>query len=93
MKIVGAVNTNKPIKPIVEPIEDELVGANTVINTDKSTNTDKIMQSVIDDKDNIKTQKDDRIVVEIYFTQKQYDRWTARGGEKWLKKELYGRKK
>lgn len=84
MKIVGATKSNTPIKPIVKPIEDELVGGD--IN--------KIMQSVIDDKDKIEAQKDDSsIVVEIRFTPKQFDRWNARGGERWLKKELYGRKK
>lgn len=68
-------------KEVVEQTfpKEEFIDDNTV----KNQTIENLMDEII-------KQKDDRIQVTVSLTKRQYDLYTKKGGESWLKKALIG---
>ena len=62
-------------------------------NEQKSKPTEEIIGNLMDEVIAEKTTLlEDKYQVTIYFTERQYNLWKKKGGEKWLKRALVGQK-
>lgn len=59
-------------------------------NTGKDQTIEKIMDDIIAEKT---TLLEDKYQVTVYLTERQYNLWKKKGGEKWLKRALVGQQK
>ena len=97
MKIVKPMNNiSKPkeetliidgheVTPFTKEVVEQTFPKEELIddNTAKNQTIENLMDEII-------KQKDDRIHVSISLTKRQYDLYTKKGGESWLKKALIG---
>jgi len=65
--------------------EEEIIGD----NTDKNKTIENLMDDIITEKT---TLLNDKYQVTVYLTERQYNLWKKKGGEKWLKRALVGQK-
>ena len=73
------------ITPFIKEIVEQTFPKEELI--DDNTGKDQTIENLMDE---IIKQKDDRIQVTISLTKRQYDLYTKKGGESWLKKALVG---
>ena len=88
---------NKEIVPFVKENVECNVNSDSVIKDEPTETIEDLMNNVLKENNYIQREKEKEkeinpnlIKVEFYLTKRQYDLYTKKGGESWLKKALVG---